>query len=59
MPTPTPDEPANKTAKLSLLYQRHEVTIARALDHWVNRPAQAPAEEFHHSVTEFLREWGR
>jgi len=29
-----------------------------ALDHWVNRPAQAPAEEFHHSVTEFLREWG-
>ena len=28
-----------------------------ALDHWVNRPVQAPAEEFHHSVTEFLREW--
>jgi len=29
-----------------------------ALDHWVIRPVQAPAEEFHHSVTEFLREWG-
>src|SRR5215470_12059540 len=28
------------------------------LDHWVNRPVQAPAEEFHRSVTEFLREWG-
>jgi thioredoxin reductase (NADPH) len=27
------------------------------LDYWVNRPVQAPAEEFHHSVTEFLREW--
>jgi thioredoxin reductase (NADPH) len=27
------------------------------LDHWVIRPAQAPAEEFHRSVTEFLREW--
>ena len=28
-----------------------------ALDHWVNRPVQAPAEEFHRSITEFLREW--
>src|SRR6516225_3264806 len=28
-----------------------------ALDHWVIRPVQAPAEEFHHFVTEFLREW--
>jgi thioredoxin reductase (NADPH) len=28
------------------------------VDHWVNRPVQAPAEEFHRSVTEFLREWG-
>ncbi|MGE5292167.1 MAG: FAD-dependent oxidoreductase, partial [Micromonosporaceae bacterium] len=28
------------------------------LDHWVNCPVQAPAEEFHRSVTEFLREWG-
>jgi thioredoxin reductase len=28
-----------------------------SLDHWVNRPLQAPAEEFHHSITEFLREW--
>ena len=27
------------------------------LDHWVYRPVQAPAEEFHRSVTEFLREW--
>ena len=27
------------------------------LDHWVNRPVQAPAEEFHRSITEFLREW--
>jgi thioredoxin reductase (NADPH) len=28
-----------------------------ALDHWVFRPVQAPAEEFHRSITEFLREW--
>ena len=28
------------------------------LDHWVNCPAQAPAEEFHRSISEFLREWG-
>jgi thioredoxin reductase (NADPH) len=28
------------------------------LDHWVIRPVQAPAEEFHRPVTEFLREWG-
>jgi hypothetical protein len=27
------------------------------IDHWVNRPVQAPAEEFHHWITEFLREW--
>jgi thioredoxin reductase len=27
------------------------------VDHWVNRPAQTPAEEFHRSITEFLREW--
>lgn len=27
------------------------------IDHWVTRPAQAPAEEFHRSVTEFLMEW--
>jgi thioredoxin reductase (NADPH) len=27
------------------------------LDHWVWRPVQAPDEEFHRSVTEFLREW--
>ena len=28
------------------------------VDHWVNRPVRAPAEEFHRSITEFLREWG-
>jgi thioredoxin reductase (NADPH) len=28
------------------------------LDHWVICPVQAPAEEFHRSITEFLREWG-
>jgi thioredoxin reductase (NADPH) len=33
------------------------VTIG-TLDHWVTRPVQAPAEEFHRSITEFLREWG-
>jgi thioredoxin reductase (NADPH) len=27
-----------------------------ALDHWVYRPVQAPAEEFHRWITEFLRE---
>jgi thioredoxin reductase len=27
------------------------------VDHWVIRPAQAPDEEFHHAITEFLREW--
>jgi thioredoxin reductase (NADPH) len=27
------------------------------VDHWVTHPVQAPAEEFHHSITEFLREW--
>jgi thioredoxin reductase (NADPH) len=27
------------------------------LDHWVNRPVQTPDEEFHRSITEFLREW--
>jgi thioredoxin reductase (NADPH) len=28
-----------------------------SLDHWVIGPASAPAEEFHRSITEFLREW--
>ena len=32
------------------------VTVG-TLDHWVTRPVQAPDEEFHRSVTEFLREW--
>ena len=27
------------------------------VNHWVNRPVQTPAEEFHRSITEFLREW--
>jgi thioredoxin reductase (NADPH) len=27
------------------------------VDHWVIGPVQAPAEEFHRSITEFLREW--
>jgi thioredoxin reductase (NADPH) len=27
------------------------------VDHWVTRPEQSPAEEFHLSITEFLREW--
>ena len=27
------------------------------VDRWVYRPVQAPAEEFHRSITEFLREW--
>ena len=28
------------------------------LSHWVTCPEQAPAEEFHRSIAEFLREWG-
>ena len=32
------------------------VTVG-TVDHWVTRPVQAPDEEFHRSVTEFLREW--
>ena len=35
-----------------------EAVTLGTLDHWVNRPVQVPAEEFHHSITEFLREWG-
>jgi thioredoxin reductase len=34
-----------------------EAVTVGSLDHWVNRPVQAPAEEFHRSITEFLREW--
>ena len=30
---------------------------AGTVDHWVTRPVQVPDEEFHRSVTEFLREW--
>ena len=32
------------------------VTVG-TVDHWVNRPVQTPAEEFHRSITEFLQEW--
>jgi len=32
------------------------VTLGK-IDHWVTAPVQTPAEEFHRSVTEFLREW--
>ena len=32
------------------------VTVGK-IDHWVARPVQIPAEEFHRSITEFLREW--
>jgi thioredoxin reductase len=34
-----------------------DAVTAGTVDHWVNRPVQAPDEEFHRSVTEFLREW--
>jgi thioredoxin reductase len=33
------------------------ITLGK-IDHWVIGPVQAPAEEFHRSITEFLREWG-
>ena len=32
------------------------VTVGK-IDRWVIRPVQTPAEEFHRSITEFLREW--
>ena len=32
------------------------VTLGK-IDHWVIRPVQKPAEEFHRSITEFLMEW--
>ena len=32
------------------------VTLGK-IDHWVTRPVQTPAEEFHRSITEFLQEW--
>ena len=32
------------------------VTVG-TVDHWVTPPVQAPDEEFHRSVSEFLREW--
>ena len=33
------------------------ITLGK-IDHWVTEPVQSPAEEFHRSITEFLREWG-
>ncbi len=35
-----------------------EAVALGKIDHWVTRPVQAPAEEFHRSITEFLMEWG-
>jgi thioredoxin reductase len=32
------------------------ITLGK-VDYWVTGPVQAPAEEFHRSITEFLREW--
>jgi hypothetical protein len=32
------------------------VTLGK-IDHWVTRPVQTPAEEFHRSISEFLQEW--
>jgi thioredoxin reductase (NADPH) len=32
------------------------ITVGK-IDHWVTHPVQAPAEEFHRSITEFLQEW--
>jgi thioredoxin reductase (NADPH) len=34
-----------------------DAVVEGTVDHWVNRPQQAPAEEFHRSITDFLREW--
>src|SRR5215470_16893333 len=34
----------------------HAVSLGK-IDHWVISPVQAPAEEFHRWITEFLREW--
>ncbi len=34
-----------------------EAVTLGTVDHWVTCPVQTPAEEFHRSITEFLREW--
>jgi thioredoxin reductase len=34
-----------------------DAVILGTIDHWVTAPVQTPAEEFHHWITEFLREW--
>src|SRR5215471_408261 len=34
-----------------------DAVLLGKIDHWVISPAQAPAEEFHRWITEFLREW--
>jgi len=36
----------------------YDAVTLGTLNHWVTCPAQAPAEEFHRSIAEFLREWG-
>jgi hypothetical protein len=35
-----------------------EAVTVGTVDHWVTSPVQTPDEEFHRSITEFLREWG-
>jgi thioredoxin reductase len=35
-----------------------EAVTLGTVDHWVTSPAQAPAEEFHRWITQFLGEWG-
>jgi thioredoxin reductase len=34
-----------------------DAVTAGTIDHWVTRPVQTADEEFHRSITEFLREW--
>ena len=34
-----------------------DAVTAGTVDHWVTCPVEVPDEEFHRSVTEFLREW--
>ena len=36
----------------------YDAVTLGTLNHWVTCPVQAPAEEFHRSIAEFLREWG-
>jgi thioredoxin reductase (NADPH) len=34
-----------------------DAVILGKIDHWVTRPVQTPAEEFHRPISEFLQEW--